>query len=187
MQTEQQNFIKTRTYSIINSMFLAMFLAIIGCNISNQQAIDRLSDDEKYNLYLEFKNKTIILGGERDTSSIIIKTYDSSTNKVNEYFIVWKDDTTLALLRENLEYGNDASIIDSTTKILKPSIIRAIKQCSALGIKGITSTWKVWGVDLHIMLKSGDVRFYILHSEKIRNDIFLKSKKLSNRWYSYAE
>lgn len=184
MQTKLQNFIKTRTYLIINSMFLA----IVGCNIINQQhPIDKLSDNEKHNLYLEFKNKTIIFGGERDTSSIILKTYDDSTNQVNEYFIVWKDDTTLALLRENLEYGNDTCVIDPYTKILSPSIIHAVKQCKTLGIKGITPTWKVWGIDLHVMLNNGEVRFYVLHSENIRNDVLLKSKQLSNHWYSYVE
>lgn len=168
-------------------MFLAIVLAIIGCNVTDQrQPIDSLSENEKHNFYLEFQNKAIIFGGERDTSVIIIKTYDS-TNKVNEYFLVKNKDATLSLFRENITYDNDSSIIDPETKILTPSIMQSIKKCKALGIKGITSAWKVWGVDLHIMLEGGDVRLYVLHPDSIRHDILLKSKKISNHWYSYVE
>lgn len=169
-----------------NKILFVIFFFIIGCNSFDKKlAIDKLSEEEKHKLYSKLQDKRIAIGGERDTSFIYIKTYDS-TNKVNEYFLDWENNKGL-LLRDNIQYENDSSIVNPNTKELSSSIIHIIEECKKLGIKCISSDWEYLGVNLHILLNNGEMRLYVIHPERVRADILSKSKKISKNWYSYIE
>ena len=177
--------------TINNSLISLLLCLIIGCNVFDKQiSIDKLSESEKNELYQVFKNKTIIFGGERDTSNIYIKTYDSA-DKINEYFLNLDENRALLLLRDTIQYDSDSSIFNPNTQKLNSSFINIVKYCKSLGIKGITSDWSSLGIDLKIYLTNGDVRLYVLNPENIKGKIwksyFLKSKKISMHWYSSTE
>lgn len=169
------------------SSCIFIILLLIGCN--KQLTIDKLSEHEKHKLFLEFQYMSVSFGGERDTSSICIKTDDSSRNKVNEYYFT-KDKSDFFLTRVDTQYF-DLSVIDWASRTLRHDIKGKLIKCRQLKIKGISTDMANLGIPLKIYLDDGSVRLYVLNPARIKTErfkaYFSRAKKVSENWYSINE
>lgn len=165
-----------------NIRYVLLAFILFGCQ--NEIKVDTQTLQDQTKFYLLFKDKSLVRGGERDTSLIILTTYDEN-DKVNEYYLTYCHDE-IVFLRDTLQYldtsikGNIVNFVEKHIRILDHLEIRSISA-------GLRST----GIDLRASLRDGSYRLYVRDSILAKNggfkDYFNKAKRINGNWYVIDE
>ncbi len=166
-----------------NFNFIFFVYLFLGCQ-NKTMNIDKQTQKERAVFYNVFGDKTLLRGGERDTSLIILKTYNKN-NEINEYYLTKKGENLL-LVRDTLQY------IDTVTKNDLTSLIKTqLTIFDNFKINSVSAAMRNQGIDLKIYLKDGSIRLYIKNPEIAENglfkDYFKTAKIISNNWYAINE
>lgn len=156
-----------------NLKFILSILIILCCNSNNE--VIYFNKLKKNNIFVSFKNKTIVIGGERNKSIIFYKTFKDGN--VNEY-VFNITNTSLKLIRDSIQFKEDVDINNLNEKILK---------MKKFNITSILYDLKSEGIDFEIYLKDGTKRIYIENIKNVRT-LFWKnyinnSIRINDNWY----
>lgn len=166
-------------------LIISLFLFIFSCNNKQMIIDEKIEGQEK--LYSLFKTKTLIRGGERDKSLLIIKSYKDDLT--NEYYFK-NNGVTYLLDRDSIQFS-EPPLIQKHSKIIDSSTLELVKTLDEYEINSISSDLRKQGIDLKIYLNDGTNRLYVLNPKQIENNIFssyfIKAKKMNENWYSVNE